>query len=98
MCGTCIPWTMHTWMQTVGTTHAMRLDAITDQLLQDFTHLWCDDCSTHFIDQCLPLLFTIFRHQKVFTEFTEYSSIPILILTSLAYNSTTRGQPYCWPT
>ncbi|CAG2171457.1 unnamed protein product [Oppiella nova] len=59
-----IPWTMHTWMQTVGTTHAMRLDAITSQLLQDFTHLWCDDCSTHFIDQCLPLLFTIFRHQK----------------------------------
>ncbi|CAG2107659.1 unnamed protein product [Medioppia subpectinata] len=58
---------MHTWMATVGTAHGMRLDAIPEQLLQDFSHLWSDDCTVQFVDECLPLLFTIFRHHILCT-------------------------------
>ncbi|RWS28717.1 ankyrin repeat and BTB/POZ domain-containing protein 2-like protein [Leptotrombidium deliense] len=59
-----VPWTLYCWMQTLSTAHEMKLDAITDQLLQDFLHLWPDDCSAQFVDECLPLLFSIFRHCK----------------------------------
>ncbi|XP_063224309.1 ankyrin repeat and BTB/POZ domain-containing protein 2 [Bacillus rossius redtenbacheri] len=59
-----IPWTLHCWMHTLATAHDQRLDSIIDQLLQDFLQVWPDDYSSQFVDECLPLLFTIFRFSK----------------------------------
>lgn len=52
-------------MHTLATAHDQRLDNIIDQLLQDFLQVWPDDYSTQFVDECLPLLFNIFRFSKV---------------------------------
>lgn len=60
-----VPWTLHCWMHTLATAHEHRLESIIDQLLQDFLQVWPDDYSAQFVDECLPLLFTIFRCSKV---------------------------------
>lgn len=60
-----VPWTLHCWMHTLGTAHEHRLESVIDQLLQDFLQDWPEDYSTQFVDECLPLLFTIFRYSKV---------------------------------
>nr|XP_027207185.1 ankyrin repeat and BTB/POZ domain-containing protein 2-like [Penaeus vannamei] len=59
-----VPWTLHCWMHTLATAHEHRLESIIDQLLQDFLQVWPDDYSAQFVDECLPLLFTIFRYSK----------------------------------
>jgi ankyrin repeat/BTB/POZ domain-containing protein 2 len=59
-----IPWTLHCWMHTLATAHDQQLENIIDQLLQDFLQVWPDDYSTQFVDECLPLLFNIFRFSK----------------------------------
>jgi len=63
-----IPWTLHCWMHTLATAHDQQLENIIDQLLQDFLQVWPDDYSTQFVDECLPLLFNIFRFSKVLCE------------------------------
>ena len=60
-----MPWTLHCWMHTLATAHEHRLENIIDQLLQDFLQVWPDDYSSQFVDECLPLLFNIFRYSKV---------------------------------
>ena len=60
-----VPWTLHCWMHTLATAHEHRYETIIDQLLQDFLQVWPDDYSAQFVDECLPLLFTIFRYSKV---------------------------------
>ncbi|CAG0917016.1 unnamed protein product [Notodromas monacha] len=59
-----IPWTLHCWMHTLAAAHEHRLENIIDQLLQDFLQVWPDDYSPQFVDECLPLLFSIFRYSK----------------------------------
>ncbi|XP_076362217.1 ankyrin repeat and BTB/POZ domain-containing protein 2-like [Tachypleus tridentatus] len=59
-----VPWTLHCWMQTLATAYECHLGNIIDQILQDFVQVWPEDCSSQFVDECLPLLFTIFRHSK----------------------------------
>ncbi|KAG0415898.1 hypothetical protein HPB47_006926 [Ixodes persulcatus] len=59
-----VPWTLHCWMQTLTTAHEQQLENTIDELLQDFLHVWPEDCSAQFVDDCLPLLFSIFRHSK----------------------------------
>lgn len=59
-----VPWTLHCWMQTLTMAHEQQLENTIDELLQDFLHVWPEDCSTQFVDDCLPLLFSIFRHSK----------------------------------
>ncbi|XP_064480369.1 ankyrin repeat and BTB/POZ domain-containing protein 2-like [Ornithodoros turicata] len=59
-----VPWALHCWMQTLTTAHEQHLENIIDELLQDFLHVWPEDCSSQFVDECLPLLFSIFRHSK----------------------------------
>lgn len=51
-------------MSTLATAHG-HIESMIDQLLQDFLHVWPDDCSAQFVDECLPLLFNIFRYSKV---------------------------------
>ncbi|KAG8233542.1 hypothetical protein J437_LFUL012785 [Ladona fulva] len=51
-------------MHALATAHESRLESVIDQLLQDFLQVWPDDCSSQFVDDCLPLLFNIFRYSK----------------------------------
>lgn len=60
-----IPWTLYCWMQSLGAAHEARLDCVIDQLLQDFLQVCPDDYSQQFVQECLPLLFNIFRYSKV---------------------------------
>ncbi|XP_012267790.2 ankyrin repeat and BTB/POZ domain-containing protein BTBD11 isoform X3 [Athalia rosae] len=62
--GLGVGWTLHCWMHTLSTAHDMRLDSVIDQLLQDFLQVCPDDYSTQFVQECLPLLFNIFRYSK----------------------------------
>ncbi|XP_046487314.1 ankyrin repeat and BTB/POZ domain-containing protein 2 isoform X1 [Neodiprion pinetum] len=59
-----IGWTLHCWMHTLSTAHEMRLESVIDQLLQDFLQVCPEDYSTQFGQECLPLLFNIFRYSK----------------------------------
>ncbi|XP_059487328.1 ankyrin repeat and BTB/POZ domain-containing protein 2 isoform X2 [Neocloeon triangulifer] len=59
-----VPWTLHCWMLALSGAHELRLESVIDQLLQDFLQVWPDDYSEQFVDECLPLLFTIFRYSK----------------------------------
>lgn len=60
-----VPWTLHCWMHALAAAHELRLDAVIDQLLQDFLQVCPDDYSQQFVTECLPLLFNIFRYSKV---------------------------------
>lgn len=60
-----VPWTLHCWMQSLGAAHEARLDSVIDQLLQDFLQVCPDDYSSQFVQECLPLLFNIFKYSKV---------------------------------
>ncbi|NP_001135439.1 ankyrin repeat and BTB (POZ) domain containing 2 [Nasonia vitripennis] len=62
--GLKVSWTLHCWMHSLLTAHERRLDSVIDQLLQDFLQVCSDDYSTQFVQECLPLLFNIFRHSK----------------------------------
>ncbi|XP_045480339.1 ankyrin repeat and BTB/POZ domain-containing protein 2 isoform X2 [Harmonia axyridis] len=59
-----IPWTLHCWMHSLRAAHEARLDCVIDQLLQDFLQVCPDDYSSQFVNECLPLLFNIFRYSK----------------------------------
>ncbi|XP_072745996.1 ankyrin repeat and BTB/POZ domain-containing protein 2 isoform X1 [Anoplolepis gracilipes] len=62
--GLKVGWTLHCWMHSLATAHEMRLDSVINQLLQDFLQVCPDDYSTQFVQECLPLLFNIFRYNK----------------------------------
>lgn len=64
-----VPWTLHCWMHTLATAHEHSLENVIDQLLQDFLQVWGpDDYSTQFVDECLPIIFNIFRYSKVYSQ------------------------------
>lgn len=60
-----VTWTLHCWMTSLSTATDLHLDSVMDNLLQDFLSAWPDDYSSQFVDECLPLLFNIFRYTKV---------------------------------
>lgn len=60
-----VPWTLHCWMHALAAAHELRLDAVIDQLLQDFLQVCPEEYSQQFTGECLPLLFNIFRFSKV---------------------------------
>lgn len=55
------------WVNALSTAHELRCDPIVDQLLQDCLQILpMEDASQgHFVEDCLPLLFAIFRNSKV---------------------------------
>lgn len=60
-----VTWTLHCWMTSLSTATDLHLDSVMDNLLQDFLSAWPDDYSSQIVDECLPLLFNIFRYTKV---------------------------------
>lgn len=73
-----VPWTLHCWMHSLGAAHEARLDCVIDQLLQDFLQVCPDDYSVQFVQECLPLLFNIFRYSKVLFIYMNNAKIPIV--------------------
>ncbi|KAG8199228.1 hypothetical protein JTE90_003656 [Oedothorax gibbosus] len=59
-----VPWTLHCWMCTLAMAYELQVEPVIDQLLQDYLQGWPEDSSAQFVDECLPLLVTIFRHSK----------------------------------
>ena len=59
-----VPWTLHCWIRTLLTAQHNGFGSIIDELLQDFSKEWTEDSSSYFTDECLPLLFSIFRTNK----------------------------------
>ncbi|CAG7837994.1 unnamed protein product [Allacma fusca] len=61
-----VPWTLHCWVNALGTAHDLRCEPVVDQLLQDFLQILPNEdfSQGHFAEECLPLLFTIFRNSK----------------------------------
>ncbi|XP_044011583.1 ankyrin repeat and BTB/POZ domain-containing protein 2 isoform X1 [Aphidius gifuensis] len=62
--GLKVGWSLHCWMHSLSTAHEMRIDNVIDQLLKDFIQVCPDDYATQFVQECLPLLFNIFRYTK----------------------------------
>ncbi|XP_008547704.2 ankyrin repeat and BTB/POZ domain-containing protein 3 [Microplitis demolitor] len=62
--GLGVSWSLHCWMHSLATAHEMRIEPVIDQLLQDFLQVCPDDYSNQFVQECLPLLFNIFRYNK----------------------------------
>lgn len=52
-------------MLALAAANELSLDGVIDQLLQDFLQVCPEDYSSQFVTDCLPLLFTIFRYNKV---------------------------------
>ena len=59
-----VPWTLHTWLQTLQTANEGQMISVINELLQDFSTQWPKENSSYFVDVGLPLLFTIFRSSK----------------------------------
>ncbi|XP_011298194.1 ankyrin repeat and BTB/POZ domain-containing protein BTBD11 isoform X2 [Fopius arisanus] len=59
-----VMWSLHCWIHSLSTAHEMRKDTVIDQLLHDFLQVRPDDYSNQFVQECLPLLFNIFRYSK----------------------------------
>jgi len=59
-----VPWTLHSWIRTLLTAQLGGLTNILDELLQDFSKEWTEENSPYFTDECLPVLFSIFRTNK----------------------------------
>lgn len=59
-----VPWTLHTWLQTLTTANDNTLVGVINELLQDFSTSWAEEQSSYFLDVGLPLLLSIFRNSK----------------------------------
>ena len=59
-----VPWTLHTWLQTLTTANDNTLVGVINELLQDFSTAWAEEQSSYFLDVGLPLLFSIFKNSK----------------------------------
>ena len=56
-----VPWSLHCWIRTLLTANTNGFSSVIDELLQDFSKDWAEDNSSYFTDECLPVLFSIFR-------------------------------------
>ena len=63
-----VPWSLHCWIRTLLTAHHNNFSSVIDELLQDFSKEWTEDNSSYFTDECLPVLFSIFRNDSFITN------------------------------
>ncbi|XP_013391469.1 ankyrin repeat and BTB/POZ domain-containing protein BTBD11 isoform X2 [Lingula anatina] len=62
--GMGVPWTIHTWTQSIYTAHATRRKAIVQCLVNDFSSIRYEENKEEFLEETLPLMFDIFRSSK----------------------------------
>lgn len=76
------PWTLHSWTLSLSSAHEARSEGACSQLLRDFIQLLPEDKQQmqQLAQDCLPLLFAVFRAGKVrnmiaFQLFESYQSL-----------------------
>lgn len=60
-----IPWSLYTWYRTLNTAYRSQRKALIQSLLHDFHTVYKRETTPLLVQQCLPLMFEIFRESKV---------------------------------
>ncbi|XP_070561185.1 ankyrin repeat and BTB/POZ domain-containing protein 2-like [Ptychodera flava] len=59
-----VPWTLHSWTETLATAKQLHRKAIVQCLLRDFCSIKPDEYNSEFCDDGLPQMFEAFRQSK----------------------------------
>lgn len=67
-----VPWTLHTWLESLKTCFLQQRRPLIQGLLKDFSCIQEDEYTEELITHGLPLMFQILRASKVHTYSSEY--------------------------
>ncbi|XP_071384111.1 ankyrin repeat and BTB/POZ domain-containing protein 3-A isoform X3 [Centroberyx affinis] len=97
-----VPWTLHTWMESLRTCFMQHRRPLIQGLLKDFSCIQEDEYTEELITHGLPLMFQILRSSKnevisqqlsvIFTQC--YGPFPIPKLTEIKKKQTSRLDPH----
>ncbi|XP_063073524.1 ankyrin repeat and BTB/POZ domain-containing protein 3-A isoform X2 [Engraulis encrasicolus] len=97
-----VPWTLHTWLETLRTCFQQQRRPLIQGLLKDFSCIQEDEYTEELITHGLPLMFEILRNSKnevicqqlsvIFTQC--YGPFPIPKLTEMKKKQTSRLDPH----
>uniref|UniRef100_A0A8C2I0X1 BTB (POZ) domain containing 11a n=1 Tax=Cyprinus carpio TaxID=7962 RepID=A0A8C2I0X1_CYPCA len=98
-----VPWTLHTWLESLRTCFVQQRRPLIQGLLKDFSCIKEDEYTEELITHGLPLMFQILRGSKVHSQvisqqlsviFTQcYGPFPIPKLTEIKKKQTSRLDP-----
>ncbi|KAK7891806.1 hypothetical protein WMY93_023769 [Mugilogobius chulae] len=97
-----VPWTLHTWLETLRTCFMQHRRPLIQGLLKDFSCIKEDEYTEELITHGLPLMFQILRtskneviSQQLSVIFTQcYGPFPIPKLTEIKKKQTSRLDPH----
>uniref|UniRef100_A0A671W904 BTB (POZ) domain containing 11a n=1 Tax=Sparus aurata TaxID=8175 RepID=A0A671W904_SPAAU len=95
-----VPWTLHTWLESLRTCFIQHRRPLIQGLLKDFSCIQEDEYTEELITHGLPLMFQILRASKVISQqlsviFTQcYGPFPIPKLTEIKKKQTSRLDPH----
>ncbi|XP_062374375.1 ankyrin repeat and BTB/POZ domain-containing protein 3-A isoform X1 [Sardina pilchardus] len=98
-----VPWTLHTWLETLRTCFQQHRRPLIQGLLKDFSCIQEDEYTEELITHGLPLMFEILRaskqneviSQQLSVIFTQcYGPFPIPKLTEIKRKQTSRLDPH----
>ncbi|XP_072309784.1 ankyrin repeat and BTB/POZ domain-containing protein 3-A isoform X1 [Eucyclogobius newberryi] len=97
-----VPWTLHTWLETLRTCFMQHRRPLIQGLLKDFSGIKEDEYTEELITHGLPLMFQILRtskneviSQQLSVIFTQcYGPFPIPKLTEIKRKQTSRLDPH----
>ncbi|XP_055010067.1 ankyrin repeat and BTB/POZ domain-containing protein 3-A [Boleophthalmus pectinirostris] len=97
-----VPWTLHTWLETLRTCFMQHRRPLIQGLLKDFSCIKEDEYTEEIITHGLPLMFQILRtskneviSQQLSVIFTQcYGPFPIPKLTEIKKKQTSRLDPH----
>lgn len=87
-----VPWTLHTWLDSLRTCFVQQRRPLIQGLLKDFSCIKEDEYTEELITHGLPLMFQILRASKVLSQWyvTDWSSISALF-AAWSYHITTHS-------
>uniref|UniRef100_A0A673BT34 Ankyrin repeat and BTB/POZ domain-containing protein BTBD11-A n=1 Tax=Sphaeramia orbicularis TaxID=375764 RepID=A0A673BT34_9TELE len=95
-----VPWTLHTWLESLRTCYIQHRRPLIQGLLKDFSCIQEEEYTEELITHGLPLMFQILRASKVALQqlsviFTQcYGPFPIPKLTEMKKKQTSRLDPH----
>ncbi|XP_030635907.1 ankyrin repeat- and BTB/POZ domain-containing protein 3-A isoform X2 [Chanos chanos] len=97
-----VPWTLHTWLETLRTCFLQQRRPLIQGLLKDFSCIQEDEYTEELVTHGLPLMFQILRaskneviSQQLSVIFTQcYGPFPIPKLTEIKRKQTSRLDPH----
>ncbi|CAL8385968.1 unnamed protein product [Boreogadus saida] len=97
-----VPWTLHTWLESLRTCFVQQRRPLIQGLLKDFSAIQEDEYTEELITHGLPLMFQILRaskneviSQQLAVIFTQcYGPFPIPKLTEIKKKQTSRLDPH----